>query len=209
MGSRQIKPAVFFDRDGVLTANVYYPQWEEWEAPMHVEDLHLLPGAIEALSLLQEAAIPFFLISNQGAYAKGKTSLENLLAVGTMFNKYLLEHRITFMECFYSYTHPKGIVPGFSGPSLERKPGTYFLHLAAAMYCIDLSQSWLIGDRDTDILCGQQAGLKTILIADSPLDKKDKSLDPHCVVPVVKDAVNYLLEQMSFPSTSDDRFSSN
>lgn len=196
MGICQVKPAVFFDRDGVLTANVYYPQWGEWEAPMHVEDITILPGVIEALSLLKEAAIPFFLISNQGAYAKGKTSLENLLAVKNTFNNYLLEHGITFIESFYSYTHPKGIIPGFSGPSLERKPGTYFLYLAAATYSIDLSQSWIIGDRDTDILCGQHAGLKTIFIANSSLDKKDKSLNPTHVVSAVKDAVAYILNQM-------------
>lgn len=193
MGNSQIKPAVFFDRDGVLTANVYYPKWKEWEGPLQPEDMQILPGAIEALQCLKKAQLPFFLFSNQGAYAKGKTSLENLIAVGRIFENTLAEHQLTFTESFYSYTHPQGIVPHFSGESLERKPGAYFLYIAAAKYGIDLSASWFVGDRDTDILCGQQAGLQTILVVNPEAGDTIGDSTPSHTVFSVTEAVTYIL----------------
>lgn len=199
MGISQIKPGVFFDRDGVLVANVYYPQWNEWEAPMNTEDVTLLPGTIDALRLLHQARIPLFLVSNQGAYAKGKSSLENLIAVGMLFEKHCAKEDIRFTETFYSYSHPDGVVPDFSGVSLERKPSPYFLRLAAAKYGLSLSDSWMVGDRDTDILCGQRAGVKTILI--SQTDEKIPTVNPDYTVSTVTKAVFYILEHIRMVTT--------
>lgn len=162
---------IFLDRDGVITKEVYYHQWGEWEAPMEARDVDFLPGSVEALSQLQALGRPMFLLSNQAAHAKGKIPLKNLLEVAGQVSCLLTDAGIVFADEFYSYSHPDGCVPGFSGPSLERKPGTYFPLLAAARYDLDLNACWLIGDRETDIICGQKAGMKTILIRNA-LSKK-------------------------------------
>ncbi|MEI9987011.1 MAG: HAD hydrolase-like protein [Aliidongia sp.] len=79
----------------------------------------------------------------------------------------LAEAEIGFADFCYSYSHPQGVVPGFSGPSLERKPSPYFLFVAAARHDLDLARSWMVGDRDTDVQCGAAAGVRTILV-DNP-----------------------------------------
>jgi D-glycero-D-manno-heptose 1,7-bisphosphate phosphatase len=103
-------------------------------------------------------------VSNQGAYAKGKTTLAALWGVHLRVVELLAAHGLGFDDCFYSYTHPDGSVSHVSGPSLERKPSPYFLLVAAARHDLDLAQSWMIGDRDSDIACGRAAGARTIFV---------------------------------------------
>jgi D-glycero-D-manno-heptose 1,7-bisphosphate phosphatase len=161
------RPAIFLDRDGVITEDVFYPETGEWEAALHPDDLALRPGVLPALARFEAGGFALVLVSNQGAYAKGKVPLEDLLAVDRRLRALLAEAAIGFTDFHYSFSHPHGVVPGFSGPSLERKPSPYFLLLAAARHQLDLGRSWVIGDRDSDIECGQAAGTRTVLI-DNP-----------------------------------------
>jgi D-glycero-D-manno-heptose 1,7-bisphosphate phosphatase len=161
------RPAVFLDRDGVVNEDVFYPETGEWEAPLHPDDLMLRPGVLPALARLGAAGFALVLVSNQAAHAKGKVPLERLIAVDRRLREILARAGIGFTDFCYSYSHPQGVVPGFSGPSLERKPSPYFLLVAAARHGLDLSRSWIIGDRDTDIQCGAAAGVRTILV-DNP-----------------------------------------
>jgi histidinol phosphatase-like enzyme len=66
---------------------------------------------------------------------------------------------------YYSYGHPDGTVPHFSGASLDRKPGPYNIFVAAAQLDLDRHGSWMIGDRETDVACARAAGLRPILLA--------------------------------------------
>ena len=158
------RPAIFLDRDGVLVEEVFYPQTGEWEAPMTAADVRLAPGAAAAARRLQQANFPLILISNQGAHAKGKIDLRSLWRVHEQFVFLLNAEGVRLDGEYYSFSHPDGIVPAFSGPSLDRKPSPYNLFVAAARHDIDLCRSWMIGDRDTDVACGKAAGTKTILI---------------------------------------------
>jgi D-glycero-D-manno-heptose 1,7-bisphosphate phosphatase len=159
------RPAIFLDRDGVINEDVFYPETGEWEAPLSPADLVLRPGVLPALTRLAGFGAALVLVSNQAAHAKGKVALEQLIAVDARLRAMLGEAGIGFTDVCYSYSHPNGVVPGFSGPSLERKPSPYFLLVSAARHHFDLARSWMIGDRDTDIECGRAAGTRTILIA--------------------------------------------
>lgn len=162
-----MRRAVFLDRDGVLTEEVFYPAFNEWEAPIAPADLVLKPGVVPALQALEALGYALILVSNQAAFAKGKTTLESLHQVHACFESWLDAAGVRLRDCYYSFSHPDGVVPGFSGVSLERKPSPYFLLVAQAKHDIDLAQSWMIGDRDTDIACGQAAGVATILVTNS------------------------------------------
>jgi D-glycero-D-manno-heptose 1,7-bisphosphate phosphatase len=158
------RPAVFLDRDGVLVEEIYYPETGETEAPLRPEDVRLLPGAASAAHMLTQAGYALVLISNQAGYAKGKTSLRTLWLTHERFVALLAREGVTLDGVFYSYSHPNGIMPFFSGPSLERKPGPYHLIIAAAQLDIDLACSWLVGDRDSDVACARAAGVRPILV---------------------------------------------
>ncbi len=156
--------AIFLDRDGVINELIYSSETNEFEPPHKAEDLKIFDGVFEALKDFREAGYKLFLISNQPDHAKGKTSLEKLYEVHAELNKKLTENKILFEEYFYCYHHPEGNVPGYSVECECRKPKTYFVNKAVSDYAININESWLIGDRDKDIECGKNSGLKTVLI---------------------------------------------
>jgi D-glycero-D-manno-heptose 1,7-bisphosphate phosphatase len=158
------RPAIFLDRDGVLVEEVFYAQTGEWEAPLCPEDVRLVEGTADALRELSESGYVTVVISNQGGYAKGKTSLRALWLAHERFIELFAESGVKLDRVFYSYAHPEGMVPHFSGPSLDRKPSPYNLMIAAAQLELDLSSSWMIGDRESDIACAQAAGVRAILV---------------------------------------------
>jgi D-glycero-D-manno-heptose 1,7-bisphosphate phosphatase len=160
-----MKRAVFLDRDGVLSEEVFYARTGRWEAPLVPADLALCRGVAPALRRLAEGGYPLFIISNQGAFARGSTTLAALWAVHQRLIALLALEGIHFEDCLYSFSHPEGVVPYFSGSSLERKPGPYLLLVAAARYDIEAARAWMVGDQDTDMACGRAAGARTILVA--------------------------------------------
>jgi D-glycero-D-manno-heptose 1,7-bisphosphate phosphatase len=161
------RSAVFLDRDGVLVEEIYYPETGEWEAPLRPADVRLIPGAAAAARGLAEAGHALVLVSNQAAYAKGKTTLRSLHLVHERFTALLDTEGVTLDAVFYAYGHPGGIVPHFSGRSLDRKPSPHNLFVAAARLDLDLTRSWMVGDRETDVECAEAAGVQAILV-DNP-----------------------------------------
>ena len=158
------RKAIFLDRDGVLVEEIFYPRTGEREAPLAPEDVRLLPGVARALESLAKAGYALVVISNQGGYAKGKTSLRALWLAHERFVALLAEQGARLDGAYYSYGHPDGTVPHFSGPSLDRKPGPYNVFVAAAQLDLDCHGSWMIGDRATDVACAVAAGLRPMLI---------------------------------------------
>ena len=158
------RAAVFLDRDGVLVEEIFYSHTGEREAPLTADDVRLLPGVAAALRRLAEAGFALVVISNQGGYAKGKTTLRALWLAHERFVALLADEGARLDGCYYSYGHPDGTVAHFSGPSLDRKPGPYNIFIAAAQLDLDLSRSWMVGDRDTDVECARAAEVRPILI---------------------------------------------
>jgi len=188
-----MKKAVFLDRDGVLNELVLNTATGEFEPPPSPGDLIIFPDVIESLRILQEAGFEFFLVSNQPDYAKGKMSLENIHAVHARFDHILKSGGIHFREYYYCYHHPNGIVPKYSFACECRKPKPYFLLKAARNYGIDLENSWLIGDRDSDIECGKAAGTRTILIEEPHSSRSRGTSNPDFKTANLKGAVTIIL----------------
>ena len=167
--------AVFFDRDGVLNKLILNPSTNEFESPHRVEDLELTENIIYFLKKIKLMGFLIFLISNQPSFAKGKTSLENIKAIHNKLDKTLRKEKVIFSDYFYCY-HQE------SDGCVCRKPSPYFLKQAIEEYGIDVDKSWMVGDQDTDIQCGQSAGLKTILIETKESEKKRGKSSPDATV---------------------------
>lgn len=159
------RQAIFLDRDGVLVEEIYYPHTGEREAPLAPEDVRLLPGVAAALRRFAQAGYALVVISNQGGYAKGKTTLRALWLAHQRFLELMAAEGAAIDGSHYSYGHPDGTMPHFSGPSLDRKPGPYNVFVAAAQLDLEFRGSWMIGDRETDVACARAAGLRPILLA--------------------------------------------
>jgi D-glycero-D-manno-heptose 1,7-bisphosphate phosphatase len=174
MGIREVgsNSAVFLDRDGVLNRNVFNPTTGEFESPGRPEEFELFPNVMPALCSLRRAGFLLFLVSNQPNYAKGKSTLEELRAVHSRLVEALQTAGVNFANYYYCFHHPDGGVAHHSGLCECRKPSPYFLLKARDEYGISLSDSWMIGDRPTDISCGIAAGVRTIRVEeDHPVNR--------------------------------------
>ncbi len=127
---------------------------------------------------LSRAGWPLFLVSNQPSCAKGKTSMEDLRAVHGALMEACAAADLAFRESYYCYHHPDSIRPELRGPCPCRKPSPHFLREAAKSFGLDLARSWMVGDQDMDVLCGQNAGCRTVLVAYPPSANKRGQAKP-------------------------------
>jgi D-glycero-D-manno-heptose 1,7-bisphosphate phosphatase len=186
--------AVFLDRDGVLNRNIYNPATGAYEAPHHPDDFIQVPGMTEALARLRDAGFRLCLVSNQPDYALGKASLDEIHAIHAMLEAALRESGVTLDAAYYCYHHPRGITPGYSMICQCRKPSPYFLTSARDAFQLDMAQSWMVGDRVTDIECGRAAGVKTIRVAeDHPAAKQNPEMAADYFVPDLHGAVDVIV----------------
>lgn len=150
--------AVFLDRDGVLNK-------ELGDYVCRLEDFKVLGHNFEALKELQNRGYLLIVITNQGGLAKGWYTVDILNKMHDQLKKEYAEQGVLISEVYYCNHHPE-----YNGKCLCRKPGSLMLEKAVARFEIDASQSYFIGDRERDVLAGEAAGVKGILIdSDQPI----------------------------------------
>ncbi len=145
------KPAVFLDRDGVLT--------EEKSYITSLKELNIFFYARECVRKIHEKGYYAIVITNQSGVARGLFTEEQLLEM----NRYLTEQ--TGVDAvYYCPHHPEGKIERYRKICSCRKPNTGLLEAANRDFRIDMEHSYLAGDRAGDILAGINAGLRTILL---------------------------------------------
>ena len=140
-------PAVFLDRDGTLMRDVDY-----CGDPARVE---VFPAAAEALRQLKQKGYKLIVVTNQSGIGRGYFGETEYRAVEAEFLRQLGDGLIDA-----SYHAPD--LPGAN--SIRRKPGPGMIFEAQRDHHIDLRRSFLIGDKASDIGCGRNAGVRTILV---------------------------------------------
>jgi len=146
--------AVFLDRDGTLNEDPGYLG--------DPEKLKLFPGTGKALSMLKNKLnFKLIVISNQSGIARGLLTEENVIAVNNRINELLIPEGVMIDAFFYCPFHPD-----FSNPEdcTCRKPSPEMVFRAAKDMNITLEHSYFVGDAISDVECGKNAGLKTILV---------------------------------------------
>jgi len=140
---------VFLDRDGVLNEDL-------GDYLFKLDELVIPEGVPEALKLLKKAGYLLIVITNQAGISKGMYEADAVFAI---HEKMQSVSEDALDDIYFSPYHER-----YSGKSLSRKPDSLMLEKAIAKYNIDISQSWMIGDRDRDVEAGRKCGLKTIQI---------------------------------------------
>ncbi len=139
---------VFLDRDGVLNVDDVNYVWT-------IEAFKILPGVPEALKILKERGYYLVIITNQSGIAKGIYKDEDVL---NCYN-FLQEKTGHLIDAlYYSPYHAS------QTDSLVTKPGTLSFEKAIARYNLDITQCWMVGDMDRDLIPAKKLGIKTILI---------------------------------------------
>jgi D-glycero-D-manno-heptose 1,7-bisphosphate phosphatase len=192
------RPAAFLDRDGVLNAGVRDPQSGLCESPLKLADVRLLPGVAAPLRRLADAGYVLVCVSNQPVAAKGKTTVDELLALHERVLALLAAEGVRLEVSRLCPHHPDGVVEELSGPCDCRKPAPGMLLDAARAQGLDLEASWMLGDTDSDVQAGRAAGSRTVLIEYPPSAHKrlgGVSSDLHAVD--LTDAVAQVLDHDS------------
>jgi len=141
--------AIFLDRDGTLI--------EEKEYLHRPEDVVVFPGVGQALKQLQDAGFLLFIVTNQSGVGRGYFTMAEVEAVHAHLLKELARDGVRFTKIYVAPEAP-------DQPSRGRKPSPQFLFDARDEFGIDLSQSYLIGDKLIDLECGWNAGVKKSIL---------------------------------------------
>lgn len=186
-----MRPAVFLDRDGVLIVEADYL------ADAH--QVELIPGAAAAVRRLNDAGFAVVVVTNQSGVARGYFPEAQVGIVHTHIADLLDAKAAARIDHFdYSPFHPDATLDQYRQDSDCRKPKPGMLLRSAAKLGLDLTRSWLVGDRRTDLVAGAAAGCRTILVrtgygAKCDVTAPDGPLNLVAVVPTVVEAVDYIL----------------
>jgi len=157
--------AIFLDRDGVINAYVYHPEFGTVDSPARAVEFALLPGVTEAIRRFNRLGLLVVIASNQPGIAKRKFTVSQLQA---MTHKMLALVRAaggTIDGIYYCRHHPDAILSLYRKICDCRKPKPGLLLSAARELNIDVRQSYVVGDGVTDIMAGRAAGCTTLFIS--------------------------------------------
>ena len=182
--------AVFLDRDGTINEEIGYL--------FDPERVCLIHGAAEALVRLREAGFRLIVVSNQSGVARGLFTEDDLHKVNHRLAS-LLEADGAKVDAYYFCPHhPR------HGEMREcecRKPKTGMAVSASREFGIDLSLSYFVGDKATDIELGKNAGGKTVLVLTGFGNEEqsllqEKGIAPDMVSASLPEAADWIIEDL-------------
>lgn len=147
-----MQPAVFFDRDGVLNHDkgyLYQPADFEW-----------IPGAVEAIRMLNSFGYLVLVVTNQSGVARGYYSEDDVARLHDWMNTELAKSG-AHIDGFYYCPHlADGSVAEYRLACECRKPLPGLILQAFGVWEIDKARSFLIGDKDSDVQAAEAAGIR-------------------------------------------------
>jgi len=150
------KPAVFIDRDGTISEEVGYVN--------HPSRFRLFPYSSEAIKKLNEGNWLAILVTNQAGVARGYFSEEIITEVHNRLNNDLALENAHLDAIYYCAHHPSVGEAPYRIDCDCRKPKAGLITRAAADFEIDLGNSWMVGDRYSDIELAHNAGLQSAFV---------------------------------------------
>lgn len=185
-----MRKAVFLDRDGVINVEVDY---------LHrPEDVILIPRLGEALGKIHRAGYLAVVVSNQSGIARGMYTMAEVKAVEQKICGLLKQEGADIPDAFYYCPHhKKGTVAEYAVDCACRKPKGGMLLQAMRDWEIDPAQSWMIGDRLTDLAACKAAGCAggvLVLTGYGANEAQTARTEGWHIEPSVLEAVEYLLK---------------
>lgn len=187
------KPAVFIDRDGTMNEQMGYVN--------HISRFVLLPGTAQAIRLLNRNGYLAIVVSNQSGVARGYFPAGLVKEVHAHMVALLEQESARIDGIFYCPHHPMGSVPDYSVRCDCRKPGPGLINQACQRFEIDMTNSYVVGDRCTDIELAHKCGLKGILVTtgyglgDIEYVLPSKPFKPDNIKMDLLDAVKWIIER--------------
>lgn len=146
------KPAVFFDRDGVInhdTGYLYKP-----------EDFSWVEGAVKSIKYFNDAGYLVVVITNQSGVARGYYSEADVENLHKWISEELSKQNTHIDAFYYCPHHTEGKEERYRVDCNCRKPEKGMIEQAVNEWPIDMEKSFLVGDKQSDMDCAQKAGIK-------------------------------------------------
>jgi D-glycero-D-manno-heptose 1,7-bisphosphate phosphatase len=180
--------AVFLDRDGTMNQEAGYLN--------RLDQLVLFPYTAAAVRLLNSSGFLVVVITNQGGIARGLLTDDFVAGAHRLIADRLAAAGATIDAFYYCPHHPLGVVEALRQPCECRKPQPGMFRRAAADLAIDLSQSFVVGDRWHDLEAGKAAGARGVLVRTGYGSTDEQSpkagLVPDAVVDTLMDAAEWI-----------------
>ena len=148
--------AIFLDRDGTINEDIGYVS--------RPEELMLYSWAADAIRLINESGIKAIVVTNQSGVARGIYTEETLDAIHRRLTDTLAAHGARIDAVYYCPHHPEYGDRRYRKECECRKPSPGMLERAVREYAIDLSNSYVIGDKASDIQLASGAGARGVLV---------------------------------------------
>lgn len=169
--------AVFLDRDGVINEEVNY---------LHkIEDFKFVDGTFDTLRYLQQLGYKLFVITNQSGIARGYYSIDDFEILTTWMINEFKKNAIDIAQVEFCPHGPKS-------DCLCRKPNTGMIDNIKENYNIDLENSWLIGDKSSDIECAINAKIKNTIQVKSGHDFDENESKADFILPSLKEVTSII-----------------
>jgi D,D-heptose 1,7-bisphosphate phosphatase len=184
--------AIFLDRDGTINHDSGYIK--------DPSEVIILAGVAEGIKKLKkDFCFKAIVISNQAGVAKGLMTRMDVETVNLRINELLMIEG-TSIDAFYYCPHHPDFDP--LEKSICRKPSPFMIVQAAEDLNIDLSQSYMIGDKSSDVECGISAGIKTILLTSETIEKEISTLHnlgkkPNFTAANFNEACDFVIKDLS------------
>ena len=157
----QYRPAVFFDRDGVLNVDEGYTH--------RPGDLHWNPGAVAAVRAVNQAGWHAFVVTNQAGVGHGHYGETDVDIFHRHMEAELAKEGAHIDEFIYCPFHPQAKLEAYRKDSPYRKPGPGMILDLLARWPVDASRSFLVGDKDSDLEAAAAASLDAYLYSGGDL----------------------------------------
>lgn len=172
---------VFLDRDGTI---IYDPSDERIDS---VDKIKLFPDTIKALKYLSDHGYSVIFITDQAGIAEGRITENEFWHIHKEVLKKLAPSGIKVLKT-YMNGEAQSVV------SEWRKPGPKMLLQAAKDFGLDLKQSYMVGDRQSDIMAGVNAGCKGSILVKTATNKEVESKEAIFTANTLWEAVTYIVE---------------
>ena len=178
------RPGILLDRDGTIIIDHGYVG--------SIDRVDFIDGAAEAIASFNRAGIPVAVITNQSGVARGFYRLDDVSDVHRCIAEHLVKfeaHIDLFLFCPY---HPDGVIEAFARTSEDRKPRPGMARAAAIALSLDLTASWVVGDRPEDVGLAQEVGASAIYLGPDDLEQPQVWSFPSLAV-----AAPFILERVA------------
>jgi D-glycero-D-manno-heptose 1,7-bisphosphate phosphatase len=188
MPDHPLKAAVFLDRDGTISEEVGYLN--------HISRFRMFPFAPTSIHKLNDSGLLVFVITNQSGVARGYYPESLVHTVHDLMTQQLSEAR-AHLDGFYYCPHTS------SDACTCRKPGPGMLDRASAEHGIDLTRSFVVGDRHSDVELAHRVGARSIMVrtgygeGEILWHASGWTLKPDFIAADLSSATDWILEQTS------------